>query len=78
MWGNILILVGVITFLAGYYFKGKADGQNDCGVGKPKDHDTTDLLGISGIAIGIILVIIGGVMKMMGGGSSNTAAASSE
>lgn len=70
MWGNILILVGIITFLTGYYFKGKADGQTECGVGKPDNHETVNNGGIAGIALGIIFVFIGGIMNMMGGGAA--------
>lgn len=66
MWGNIMILSGIIIFFVGYYFKGKADGQGDC-TRKPDSYDMNNGGGIAGIVIGIVLVIIGGVMNMLKG-----------
>ncbi len=65
MWGIILILLGLISFFTGYFFLGKAQGQNDC-TEKPASTDNNYKGGIAGIVIGIFFILIGCILRMMG------------
>jgi uncharacterized membrane protein len=64
MWGIILILLGLISFLTGYFFLGKVQGQNDCKE-KPESTEINYKGGVAGVFLGILFVIIGFVIQMM-------------
>ncbi len=61
MIGVLLILSGLISFLTGYFFLGKVQGQNDCST-KPESTDSNYKGGIAGVVIGIIFLSIGIVL----------------
>jgi hypothetical protein len=64
MWGIILIIIGLISFFTGYFFLGKAHGQNDC-KDKPESTDINYKGGIAGVVIGVFFILIGIVVRMM-------------
>lgn len=64
MWGIILIILGLISFFTGYFFLGKAQGQNDCKE-KPESTDSNYKGGVAAVVIGILFIIIGFIMRMM-------------
>ncbi len=63
MTGTILLIVGIVIFLVGYFYAGVAQGQGECvdKVTKEKllDNKVNYQGGIAGVVIGIVLAIVG-------------------
>ena len=64
MWGNILISVGLIVFLVGYWFLPLSYGEKECNP-VPASQERNFGGGIAGVVIGLLLLIIGFVMNFM-------------
>jgi hypothetical protein len=60
---TILISIGIIIFLIGYWFLGKSRGESEC-KDKPDSLDRNYGGGIAGIVIGIILMLVGLIMNL--------------
>jgi uncharacterized membrane protein len=60
--GTSIIVAGILIFLIGHWFLAKSYGQNDC-KDKPVTTNANYAGGITGIIIGIILMISGLVMN---------------
>jgi hypothetical protein len=66
---NIILSVGIIVFLVGFFFLGKAQGQSDC-ANRPDTEGANRSGGWVGLTIGIIFTIIAIVMKFRNAGIS--------
>jgi len=63
MTGPILVVIGLILFLVGYFYAGVAQGQGECIDEKTKEKKINNTAnyqgGIAGIVIGLILGVVG-------------------
>ena len=68
---GLLILLGLVIFMIGYYYFAKSNGQNECNtVNGPVDKKEIEqsqsanyIGGIIGLVIAIILVIVGFILN---------------
>jgi uncharacterized protein YacL len=58
--GNIMVSLGLIVFLIGYWFLALSNGQKQCGDSAIVAKSSTNMGGgIAGVVIGLIIMILG-------------------
>lgn len=58
--GNIMVSLGLVVFLIGYWFLALSKGQKQCGDSAIVSKSSTNMGGgIAGIVIGLIIMILG-------------------
>lgn len=58
--GNIMVSLGLVVFLIGYWFLALSNGQKQCGDSAIVSKSSTNMGGgIAGIVIGLIIMILG-------------------
>jgi MFS-type transporter involved in bile tolerance (Atg22 family) len=64
---GLLILLGLVIFMIGYYYFAKSTGQNECSTVDKKEIEQSQsanyIGGIIGLVIAIILVIVGFILN---------------
>jgi len=68
--GTSTIIAGIIVFLIGHWYLAKSYGKNEC-ENKPESTNANYAGGITGIVLGIILMITGLVLAFSKGSISN-------
>jgi hypothetical protein len=56
--GAIMILLGLVSFLTGYFFVGKSNGQVECSP-VPGNQQANNIGGLVGSVLGAFLVLVG-------------------
>jgi len=64
MWGSILLFIGIIVFLVGYWFLPLSYGEKECSP-IPDGQSLHWNGGLAAIVIGLILIITGAIMNLM-------------
>jgi uncharacterized membrane protein len=54
----MIFILGLVSFLIGYFFLGKVQGQNECAE-KPASTTINYNGGIAGVVIGVIFIVVG-------------------
>jgi hypothetical protein len=59
--GTSVIVVGIVIFLVGYWFTGRSQGEEQC---NPPIESANRAGGISGIVIGLLIMLAGLVVNL--------------
>ena len=59
--GTSVIVVGIVIFLVGYWFTGRSQGEEQC---NPPIESANKAGGISGIVIGLVVMLAGLVVNL--------------